>query len=178
MATQTQSHKQLNLPPFLTRILVLGMMLIFLVGGAYVGYLFYYTVRNAVASAELPTLPYVDLSLPLAALPLTGEDTLPLALPVVRGGESGATGVTGVPLPDYEQKERVNILLLGIDKRPDEKFSRTDTMILVTVDPNSKTGGMLSIPRDLWVSIPGYDEDRINKAYFLGDRDGYPGGGP
>jgi LCP family protein required for cell wall assembly len=37
---------------------------------------------------------------------------------------------------------------------------------------------MLSIPRDLWVSIPGYDEDRINKAYFLGDKNGYPGGGP
>jgi LCP family protein required for cell wall assembly len=51
-------------------------------------------------------------------------------------------------------------------------------MILVTVDPNSKTAGMLSIPRDLWASIPGYDEDRINKAYFLGDRYGYPGGGP
>jgi LCP family protein required for cell wall assembly len=178
MATQTHSPKQLDLPPFLARILVLGMMLVFLGGGAYVGYLFYYAVKDAVARAELPTLPYVDLSLPLAALPLTGDDTMPLALPVVRGGESGATGVTGVPLPNYEQKERVNILLLGIDKRPDEKFSRTDTMILVTVDPNSKTAGMLSVPRDLWVSIPGYDEDRVNKAYFFGDRDGYPGGGP
>jgi len=51
-------------------------------------------------------------------------------------------------------------------------------MILVTVDPNSKTAGMLSIPRDLWVSVPGYYEDRINKAFFLGQQDGYPGGGP
>ena len=51
-------------------------------------------------------------------------------------------------------------------------------MILVTVDPNTKTAGMLSIPRDLWVSIPGYDEDRINKAYFLAQRDNYPGSGP
>jgi LCP family protein required for cell wall assembly len=149
----------------------------FLVGGAFVGYLFYFTVKDAVASARLPTLPYVDLSLPLAALPLTGNDN-PLVLPVVRGGETGATGVTGVPLPNYEKKERVNILLLGIDRRPDEKFSRTDTMILVTVDPNSKTAGMVSIPRDLWVAIPGYEEDRINKAYFLGQRYAYPGGGP
>lgn len=154
------------------------MMVVFLMGGAYVGYLFYFTVKDAVASADLPTLPYVDLSLPLAALPLTGDTSTPLVLPVVRGGETGATGVTGVPLPNYEQKERVNILLLGIDKRPDETFSRTDTMILVTVDPNSKTAGMLSIPRDLWVSIPGYDEDRINKAYFLAQRDNYPGSGP
>ncbi|MEW5961019.1 MAG: LCP family protein, partial [Chloroflexota bacterium] len=154
------------------------MITVFLFGGVYVGYLFYFTVKDAVASTKLPTLPYVDLSLPLAALPLTGEDNLPLVLPIVRGGETGATGVTGVPLPDYERKERVNILLLGIDKRPDEVYSRTDTMILVTVDPNTKTAGMLSIPRDLWVSIPGYDEDRVNKAYFLGDRDAYPGGGP
>ena len=178
MATKTKSHKQIAVPPFLARGLVLSMMVVFLLGGAYVGYLFYFAVKDAVASAKLPPLPYVDLSLPLAALPLTGDDSLPLVLPVVRGGETGATGVTGVPLPDYEQKERVNILLLGIDKRPDEKFSRTDTMILVTVDPNSKTAGMLSVPRDLWVSIPGYDEDRVNKAYFFGDRDGYPGGGP
>lgn len=159
-------------------MLVAGLMAVFLMGGAYVGYLFYFTVKDVVSSAKLPTLPYVDLSLPLAALPLTGDDDLPLVLPVVRGGESGATGVTGVPLPDYERKERVNILLLGIDKRPDEVYSRTDTMILVTVDPNTRTAGMLSIPRDLWVSIPGYDEDRVNKAYFLGDRYAYPGGGP
>jgi LCP family protein required for cell wall assembly len=51
-------------------------------------------------------------------------------------------------------------------------------MILVTVDPNSRTAGMLSVPRDLWVSIPGYGEDRVNKAYFFGEKNSYPGGGP
>lgn len=152
--------------------------MVFLLGGAYIGYLFYFTVKNAVASTRLPTLPYVDLSLPLAALPISSDENISLVLPVVRGGETGATGITGVPLPDYEQQERVNILLLGIDKRPDEVYSRTDTMILVTVDPNAKTAGMLSIPRDLWVSIPGYNEDRINKAYYFGEQNGYPGGGP
>ncbi len=178
MATQTDSHNQTSIPPLIAQGLVVIMMVVFLLGGAYVGFLFYFTVKDLVASTKLPTLPYVDLSLPLAALPLTGDDNGPLVLPVVRGGETGATGVTGVPLPDYEQKQRVNILLLGIDRRPDEVYSRTDTMILVTVDPNSKTAGMLSIPRDLWVSIPGYGEDRINKAYFLGDKNAYPGGGP
>jgi len=38
--------------------------------------------------------------------------------------------------------------------------------------------GMLSIPRDLWVTIPGYGENRINTAHYLGDKNGYPGGGP
>ncbi|RME74025.1 MAG: LytR family transcriptional regulator [Chloroflexi bacterium] len=180
MRKQRPANNQPHIPAFLARGLTISLVVAFLMGGAYVGYLFYFTVKDAVASARLPTMPYVDLSLPLGVLPLTGDESgqLPLVLPVVRGGAEGATGVTGVPLPDYERKERVNILLLGIDKRPDEQFSRTDTMILATVDPNTKTAGMLSIPRDLWVSIPGYGEDRINKAYFFGERDGYPGGGP
>ncbi len=182
MATQTKHYKQPIIPPFVGQMLVLGMMVIFLAGGVYTGYLFYQVVKDAAKKianqTNFPTtIPYVDLSLPLRALPLTGDGTMPIVLPISRG-DNGATGMTGVPLPDYERKERVNILLLGIDKRPDEQFSRTDTMILVTVDPNLKTAGMLSIPRDLWVAIPGYSEDRINKAYYFGDRDGYPGGGP
>jgi LCP family protein required for cell wall assembly len=178
----THSRSKPYRPNFVSSLIInglmAGMMLIFLFGGAYVGYLFYFAVKNAVVRANLPGLPSVDLSLPLAALPLTGSSDAPIILPVVRGGETGQTGVTGAALPNYEQKERVNILLLGVDRRPDEYYSRTDTMILVTVDPGSRTAGMLSIPRDLWVSVPGYGEDRINKAYYLGDRDSYPGGGP
>jgi LCP family protein required for cell wall assembly len=51
-------------------------------------------------------------------------------------------------------------------------------MIVVTVDPRSMTAGALSIPRDLYVEIPGYREQRINMAHFLGDAYDYPGGGP
>ncbi|HEC21849.1 MAG TPA: LytR family transcriptional regulator [Chloroflexi bacterium] len=74
---------------------------------------------------------------------------------------------------------RVTILLLGIDERQLESGPwRTDTMILLTVDPDTRTAGMLSIPRDLWVEIPGYGVyDRINTAHFRGDADRYPGGG-
>ncbi|MCB0195962.1 MAG: LCP family protein [Anaerolineae bacterium] len=179
MATQSKQYKQ---QPILSGLFINGLIIslafIFLLGGAYVGYVFYVTVKSAVARATLPGLPSVDLSLPLAAIPLTGSDgafTLPQ---IVRGGEDGQIGLTGAALPDYSNKERVNILLLGVDRRPDEVYSRTDTMMLVTVDPKSRTAGMLSVPRDLWVSIPGYGEDRINKAYFFGDRDDYPGGGP
>lgn len=174
----TQSYKQPEMPSLLIHMLVMGMIAIFLLIGASTGYLFYVTVKKLVASARMPTVPYVDLSLPLGTLPLSGQEETPLNLPIVRGGEDGATNITGVRLPNYEQKERVNILLMGVDKRPDETYSRTDTMIVVTVDPNAKTAGMLSIPRDLFVTIPGYSEDRINKAYYLGQRDDYPGGGP
>ncbi len=181
MATESKTYKQSFLPALIINGLITGMVFVFLLGGAYVGYVFYYTVKNAVVRANLPGLNSVDLSLPqvVAALPLTGSsDELPASLPAVRGGDTGETSASGVPLPDYELEERINILLLGLDRRPDEVYSRTDTMILVTVDPNAKTAGMLSIPRDLWVSIPGYGEDRINKAYFLGGANNYPGGGP
>jgi len=179
MATQSNPFKQNFLPSLVINGLIAAMMMVFLLGGAYVGYVFYFTVKNAVARATIPGLPAIDLTLPLAsALPLTGStEDLPLVLPVIRGSEAEQTSITtSQPVP--QPQERVNILLLGIDRRPDEYFSRTDTMILVTVDPGSKTAGMLSIPRDLWVSIPGYEEDRINKAYFLGDQNNYPGGGP
>lgn len=51
-------------------------------------------------------------------------------------------------------------------------------MMLLTVDPLSKTAGMLSIPRDMWVNIPGFDYGKINQAYFFGEGAKLPGGGP
>jgi len=73
----------------------------------------------------------------------------------------------------------INILLLGTDERPDEPGpSRTDTMILLTVSPSDQSIGMLSLPRDLWVPIPGQGvTTKINTAYILGEMNNYPGGG-
>jgi LCP family protein required for cell wall assembly len=70
---------------------------------------------------------------------------------------------------------------MGLDYRDWEAGSgapRSDSMMLVTVDPITRTAGMLSIPRDLWVEIPGFDHNRINTAYMLGEAYHYPGGGP
>lgn len=71
---------------------------------------------------------------------------------------------------------RTNILILGVDARPGEgMITRTDTIILATVDPDQPYVGMLSIPRDLYVEIPGYGENRINAAHVLGEseQEGY-----
>jgi LCP family protein required for cell wall assembly len=54
----------------------------------------------------------------------------------------------------------------------------TYTLILLTVDPITKTAGMLSIPRDMWVNIPGFGYSRINTAWTLGRGSKLPGGGP
>lgn len=55
---------------------------------------------------------------------------------------------------------------------------RTDSMILVSIDPASKTAGILSIPRDLWINIPGMGFNKINTAYRWGEIYKLPGGGP
>jgi LCP family protein required for cell wall assembly len=81
----------------------------------------------------------------------------------------------------WDGAERVTILLLGLDYRDWEardKYSRSDTMILLTLDPLTNTAGILSIPRDMWVAIPGFQHGKINTAYYLGDAYQLPGGGP
>jgi polyisoprenyl-teichoic acid--peptidoglycan teichoic acid transferase len=77
-------------------------------------------------------------------------------------------------------KNRVNFLLLGIDQRDDERGAptRSDSIIVVSVDTASKRAAMISFPRDMWVEIPGFADNRINVANFLGDATNYPGGGP
>lgn len=75
-----------------------------------------------------------------------------------------------VDLPDWDKKERVNIVLLGVDDRRDGEVPRSDTMIIVTIDPANKKVGMLSIPRDLLVTIPSYGDDKINAAYPVGSQ--------
>jgi polyisoprenyl-teichoic acid--peptidoglycan teichoic acid transferase len=83
-------------------------------------------------------------------------------------------------LPRITDPRQIRILLLGIDQRSETGETgpfRTDTMILMNIDPVRKTVGVLSLPRDLWVDIPNFDPGRINVANFLGDANAYPGGG-
>ncbi len=84
-------------------------------------------------------------------------------------------------LPSWDGGSRVTLLFIGVDARDWELGQgapRSDTMILFTIDPVSKTAGMLSIPRDLWVNIPGLGFSKINTAYAYGEAGKWPGGGP
>ena len=70
------------------------------------------------------------------------------------------------------------MLFLGIDRAPEgSDLSRSDTIILLTVVPLQPYVGMLSIPRDLWITIPGVGENRINTAHFYAEEES-PGQGP
>ena len=85
-----------------------------------------------------------------------------------------------VPQP-WTGSERVTVLLMGLDYRDwesGEGHPRTDSMMLITFDPLTNQAGMLSIPRDLWVEIPGFGHNRINAAYPTGEANRLPGGGP
>lgn len=80
----------------------------------------------------------------------------------------------------WDGANRVTILVMGLDFRDweDQGPSRTDTMILLTMDVANNTAGIMSLPRDLWVNIPGYGYGKINTAYYLGEAYDDPGGGP
>ncbi len=65
---------------------------------------------------------------------------------------------------------RSNVLLMGVDYAPNgSNVSRSDTIILTSIIPLQPYVGMLSIPRDLWVNIPGVGENRINTAHFFAE---------
>lgn len=70
--------------------------------------------------------------------------------------------------PEVAEGEPVNILLLGIDARPGETNTRTDTMILACVDPKLQKVALISIPRDSRVEIPGSGDNKINSANVVG----------
>lgn len=105
-------------------------------------------------------------------------------------------GVEGEQFEFSDPEDRINILVLGLDTRPEDATGSaasltdsklTDTLFVVSVDPASKTASIISFPRDLYVEIPFSEtrilEDRINAAYECGlgppaCREPYPEGGP
>lgn len=94
--------------------------------------------------------------------------------------DSNAPNTTGAP------QGTVMVLLMGSDERHDKNgnivsgdVAHSDTMILAAIDTNHKVVRMLSVPRDLLVTIPGYGPGhRINEAYTIGEGKHLAGGGP
>ncbi|MDM8098787.1 LCP family protein [Oceanobacillus oncorhynchi] len=68
----------------------------------------------------------------------------------------------------YSDSDAVNILLLGVDER-DGDVGRSDTMILLSLNPRTDSMLMLSIPRDTYVNISDRGMDKINHAYAFGE---------
>lgn len=103
-------------------------------------------------------------------------------------GDDGSEPITNDPpgstelnIRPWDGEERFTILLMGIDARPEQGSNglyRTDTMMIISFDPMNNSIGMMSIPRDTYVNIPGYTNlQRVNTAYLLGNNQ-EPGFGP
>ena len=72
---------------------------------------------------------------------------------------------------------RINILLLGMGGEGHAGSYLTDTIMVVSIDPNHKKVAMLSIPRDFYLYIPKHGYNRINTMYWDGEKSGVKGGG-
>jgi len=106
-------------------------------------------------------------------------ETSPLRLPT-RIPATATPLPTFTPLPEFPLNipgHYLNIVLLGSDRRPRSTAWRTDSMIVVSVDTTNNVIRLLSIPRDLWVYIPGHGYNRINTADLWGEM-AQPGTGP
>ncbi|HEX7594066.1 MAG TPA: LCP family protein, partial [Anaerolineae bacterium] len=144
-------HKQSGMG---LRTIVLLLLGLFVCGGLFFGYQIYDTVREAVLTLGLPDIGDLP-SLGIGAQPARAD------------------------IPNIAAGERVNVLVMGIDRRPSEKCPcRSDVMMIASLDPKTMTAGLVTIPRDLYVPIPTAGEDRINTALFYGALNKYPGGGP
>lgn len=169
---QTTKKTNQNWIGLIAALVILAIALLSAVGAFFITRQL--TLKGAIAAAANP-----DLS-GLNSTPVLNAQGTPLPASI---SEMGATDPLAVSaqLAPWDGAGRVTLLLLGVDYRDWEAQSeaaRSDTMILLTLDPQTKTAGILSVPRDLWVSIPGFQHGKINTAYYLGDAYKLPGGGP
>lgn len=73
-----------------------------------------------------------------------------------------------IELTEPVSGEPVNVLIIGSDARGKEK-ARSDTLIILHIDPKKKKAALISIPRDIRVEIPGEGMNKINAAYVFGE---------
>jgi len=173
MEDQEQSPKKLG-----RHLTILGAVLLILIIILSAGVISYASARSY----------YLARYSPAAQSPLIAEALGTASATPPATGESAerAPAIQETPeslptLAPWDGAGRVTILMLGLDYRDwaeQNDYSRSDTMILFTLDPLARKAGILSIPRDLWVSIPGFKHGKINTAYYLGQAYKLPGGGP
>ena len=118
-----------------------------------------------------PHIPAISVSVPGTSL---GVD---VSLP----------GVSSSADAPWTPASRINILVMGLDKRPEDapdQPSRSDTMFVASIDKQDGRVQLLAIPRDLWVDVPygptpgDWEKAKVNAAYSYGVYFKYPGGGP
>ncbi len=172
MSTSKSKSMSVPGPRSLWSGLLLGFLLTtFVAALIFVAYLFLSWGQSALAQA--PNLP--PLELPKLVRPATSSDgqvatTLStLFQPASSRSQESTQTVTG----------RVTVLIMGVDARPKQTYMLTDSIIVLTLNPQTQAAGMLSIPRDLLVRPTSINREvKINMVHPIGEDSGVPGGGP
>ncbi len=111
---------------------------------------------------------------PLLPSAVTYGPPVPERMPTVEPVTYGPPVPAGIPTvePTPSPAGAVTVLLLGVDRRPGEGGNgRSDTVVVVRLDPARGRIRLLSLPRDLWTVIPGVGEGKLNSAYAIGERE-------
>ena len=152
-------------------LLLGGLLTVFVAMFAYVAYLF--LSWGQVAASQTPEMPPLELPKIVRPAEESAEVAQTGELPFFR--PSGRSAAQQAETPAMK---RTTILLLGVDARPGQRIARTDTVILLTLNPETGAAGMLSLPRDLKVTPSALNRDmKITSVYPAGAAAGYPGGG-
>lgn len=151
--------------------------------------------RTAGPTWTLPFDPDAPITPQVLTTPLSPEPTATPAepgtpTPTARPGIDPTLGAAtpnpfvelSTPIPEpmpqlFLDEDVINILLLGRDTAKENAAYRTDVMIVVSVHKANNTVTLLTLPRDLFVYIPGWTMNRLNTASGYGDSINYPGGG-
>ena len=142
------------------------------------------TATNTATPGPSPTPSNTPTNTPIPSITPTSlpqlEPTLANWETTNQDGAPTSTPPTAIPsaVPTFDVAgSTTNVLLLGVDDA--SEFSgaqRTDVMIIVSINRETETASMLSVPRDLYVYIPGWRMGRINTAMAHGAAVNYPGG--
>jgi len=151
-----------------------GLLVAFAIFALLTAYFTYTRTRNFVLTYDVTEIKGFAFQ--------SNPTNTPNAEGIILTEEPKPTQISGPQPRPWDGASPVTVLVMGLDygdwSADREGPSRTDTMILFTIDPLSKTAGMLNIPRDLWVNIPGFDYGKINTAFYLGEANNLPEGGP
>lgn len=126
-------------------------------------------VLSLLVRADQQGVPVIATSVGLLPTPVDARQPLG---DLVAGQQITLDDGRSIILQPWNGSSRFTVLVMGLDRRPGETglSYRTDTMMLVSLDPGTHTLGILSIPRDLYVDVPGYSQlQRVNSAMVLGE---------
>lgn len=113
----------------------------------------------------------LSIALAVALAVLGAGEVKPLwsSFAAAKGSLAPALGLKNVIKqdPPFDGARRIAVLLIGADKRPRD-VGRSDTLLVLFINPQTRHMALLGIPRDLRVGMPGRGRDKINHAYAFG----------